>query len=128
LVDRCKRCGGTKRIYDLIETRGDEKHISGGLKQIRATLTKKKMKKRKKKCLISVRLPVYKNSNQPFVLTPKIILIPLRKKASANEQELLSKFMKFQYEYSALEPPVVNYRERYVDIRRTSHDSILFPT
>jgi len=86
------------------------------------------VEKEEKLCPISVRFPVYEDFNQPFVLTPRIILISLRKKALAKEQELLFKFMKFQYEYSALEPPVVNYLERYVDIRRTSHDCILFPT
>jgi hypothetical protein len=75
-------------------------------------------------------LPVYENSKQSFVLTPNIILISLRKNALANEQEVLSKFMKFQHEYSALESPIVDYFERYqyVDIRRASHNCILFST
>ena len=87
------------------------------------------MKKRKKKTyLISVRLSVFQDSNQSFVLSSNIILISLRKNAFAKHLEVLSKGMKFQYEYSPLEPPVVNCLERYVDISLASRNCILFPT
>jgi hypothetical protein len=68
--------------------------------------------------LIDLSLPVYDYSNQSFVLTPHVNLISLRDNAFANEEEVLSKCMKFQHEYSAREPSIVDYVERHVNARR----------